>query len=76
LAWAPTKDAASGDMPRGGACSLRSGDLRMAIATAGEEPAVLRKAVDLMKPRVLSGNPPNGNILVGGGKETNMGFPE
>jgi hypothetical protein len=48
----------------------------MAIATAGEEPAVLRKAVDLMKPRVLSGNPPNGNILVGGGKETNMGFPE
>jgi hypothetical protein len=23
-----------------------------------------------------NGNPPNGNIQVGGGKETKMGFPE
>jgi len=30
----PTKDAASCDMPREGACNLRSGDLRMRLRAA------------------------------------------
>jgi len=47
--------------PRVGACSLRSGDTWMGL------------------PRICSlhgsGNPPNGSILVGGGKETKHGIP-
>ena len=47
--------------PRVGACSLRSGGTRMGL------------------PRICSlhgsGNPPNGSILVGGGKETKHGIP-
>ena len=35
---------------------------------------ILLEDINLQCP-VRGGNPPNGNILVGGGKETKMGFP-
>ena len=52
--------------PRVGACSLRTGDTSMGppTTTPRSHGAPLR-----------SGNPPNGSILVGGGKETKHGIP-
>lgn len=50
--------------PRVSACSLRTEDTRMRLLTSRKIGAPLR-----------SGNPPNGSILVGGGKETKHGIP-
>ena len=48
--------------PRVGACSLRTGDTQMGLPTV---PLRSHGAPS------RSGDPPNGSILVGGGKETN-----
>lgn len=50
--------------PRVSASSLRTEDTRMRLLTSRKIGAPLR-----------SGNPPNGSILVGGGKETKHGIP-
>ncbi len=50
--------------PRVSARSLRTEDTRMRLLTSRKIGAPLR-----------SGNPPNGSILVGGGKETKHGIP-
>jgi hypothetical protein len=52
--------------PRVGACSLRTGDTQMGLPTVPlrSHGAPLR-----------SGDPPNGSILVGGGKETKRDSP-
>lgn len=50
--------------PRVSASSLRTEDTRMRLL-------INRKVVAPLR----SGNPPNGSILVGGGKETNHGIP-
>ena len=52
--------------PRVGACSLRTGDASMGLPTL-----TLRSQGAPLR----SGNPPNGSILVGGGKETNWDSP-
>ena len=63
MAWALRKDVASCDKPWVGACSLRSKGFRMGLPIVSRE-------VD-GAPLRWRGNPPNGSIQVGGGKETN-----
>jgi len=65
-ARAPKKGAASGEMPGGGAGSRRTRDPRMGTPATGKP-----VASGAWQPQALDGNPPNGNILVGGGREIN-----
>jgi len=61
LAWALMKGVASCDKLRVGARGLRSGDSLMGPPATGNTCSTPNRG----------GNPPNGNIQVGGGREIN-----
>jgi hypothetical protein len=68
LTRGPMKNMASCDMPRVGAGSLGSADLRMGKPDPGDSSPWSHPSG--------CGNPPKGNILVGGGGEIITRFPD